>query len=207
MAEYSISQALAELKLLDKRINKSIQGLNPVDRIKGKCKITNYNGTIDDFIANTKSQHQKINDLIVQRNKIQTAIMFSNSIIKVKVAGEEMTVIEALAKKDIINYKRNLYNRLRSSYIDTTDTIRRENELVEARLQKLLETSLGNKDKSETDIKAISEPYNETNLYKLVDPLDTARLLTDLDSEIDDFEHNIDYILSESNAKTKITIN
>ena len=46
----------------------------------------------------------------------------------------------------------------------------------------------------------------ETNKIELVDPMDLKKMATELDEEIDVFETNVDWVLSEANGKTMISL-
>jgi len=41
---------------------------------------------------------------------------------------------------------------------------------------------------------------------ELVDPLDLVKMAKELSDEIDSFETNVDWVLSEANGKTMITV-
>jgi len=46
----------------------------------------------------------------------------------------------------------------------------------------------------------------ETNKVEIVDPLDLHKMAKELGDEIDAFETNVDWVLSEANGKTLITV-
>lgn len=206
--EYSVTQALALLKLLDKRINKEINQASFVSYKKGETGKIEKIYTVEEYSNNTKSSFDKITDLIKNRNKIDVAIMVSNATTFVKIDDKKMTVLEAISQKKIIEYKVKLLTAIKEEYAIIRDTIYQENHELDSRLQRLLETAFANKDNKENkdDIEGISKPYWKVNERKLVDPLNINKLIEELDNEIDSFNSKIDYILSESNASTKITI-
>ena len=207
--EYSISQALAELTLLQKRIIKETNNFLAIDIVKGKGKnVVKSNLPITDFEKNVTSSYQKINDLINRRKKIQSAIMKSNAQTKVKINNEEMTVVDALALKENIKFSQNLLEQITRTNTARINDMEIGNRNVEANLQRLLESQFGkdNTNNNVDDMKKVESFYNETNLYKLVDPLNVSELIKKLDENIDNFENTIDYILSTSNATTTIII-
>jgi len=55
-------------------------------------------------------------------------------------------------------------------------------------------------------IKSISDRITKGDPIELFDPLGLNKIIRDLEFEIENFTANIDYVLSESNAVTKITI-
>jgi hypothetical protein len=205
--EYSVTQALAQLKLLDKRIIKEINQASFVSYKKGESGKIEKIYTEEEYSNNTKSSYAKITTLINRRNKIDVSIMVSNAITTVKINDKSMTVLEAISQKKIVDYKTKLLTAIKEEHAIIQDTIYQENHELDSRLQRLLETAFANKDKeNKDDIKNISDPYWKVNERKLVDPLNIKKLIGILDEEIDSFNNQIDYILSESNAKTKILI-
>jgi hypothetical protein len=46
----------------------------------------------------------------------------------------------------------------------------------------------------------------ETNKVEIVDPMNVKKMAKELEEEIDTFESNVDWTLSEANGKTLITV-
>ena len=95
----NIHQALVELKTLNKRIESAIR--------EGEWVVANKHsngkiGGIDlkDFVEEVKSRYQKVTDLIARAEAIKRAVVNSNAITKVTIAGKEYTVAEAIDMKN-----------------------------------------------------------------------------------------------------------
>ena len=106
----SVARALVELKTLDNRINKMISSTTWVTY---KTKNINYGFTEEDFKKKTQAEHQSLNDLIKRRNAIKNAIVLSNATTNVQVAGQTMTVAQAIEYKQTITYKRALLDNFK----------------------------------------------------------------------------------------------
>ena len=52
----------------------------------------------------------------------------------------------------------------------------------------------------------ISKPILEANELKLVDPIQTEKKIDEMEENIDNFLNEVDFVLSESNAKNNIEI-
>ena len=100
MAKYSIHRALAELKLLDKRITKTIDNLKVITYKKGNK--LEYNITEEEFKAVVEADMQSVKDLITRRKEIKEKIVKSNAETLVTIAGKEMTVAAAIERKESI---------------------------------------------------------------------------------------------------------
>ena len=93
--QMTVHKALAELKIIDSRIENAISGGTYV--VANKHSNTKIHGvTIDEFKTQMKSDFQKVTDLIARRNAIKRAVVASNATTKVKVGNVEYTVAEAI---------------------------------------------------------------------------------------------------------------
>lgn len=109
MESISITRALSELKLLDKRI---LKGIKDADFLSYEINKKNVLKTFE-----PKEQLQSVEDLIARRSTLKSKIMESNASTKVKIAGKEMLVIEAIEMKETIQYKKQLLNTDRKSVV------------------------------------------------------------------------------------------
>lgn len=199
MKNISITRALNELKLLDKRINKSIQ-----ENTFG-AYVVNKISNVQDF--NPKVQIQSINDLIQQRRKIKNAIMTSNSKTVVTIGDEKIFVTEAIELKDSIKYFKELNLNIKRDLGSTTEEVENINYRVQERLDSLLEANFGKDSKSKNDFESISKPFLEKNEAKLHPDVDfVQKKQKELEEFIDTFESEVDFVLSESNSTTFIEV-
>jgi hypothetical protein len=205
MAQISVTRGLAELKLLDSRITSSIQNAMFVGVVSGNRLNTSFN--LEAFEKNAKASYQSITDLINRRNTIKVAIITSNAVTNVSIGGVTMTVAEAIERKNSIGYEKQLYSKLRYDLANANSSMEKNNAVVESRLDKTLESLLGTASKDKTnEVKAISENFLKENSYSLINPLDAEDIIKELEARISQFESEVDFVLSESNARTLITI-
>jgi hypothetical protein len=209
MEKILVTIGLNELKLLDKRITRKINEGEFVGA--AKISATNINGKIskESFKANAKADYMSITDLIKRRNKIKAAIIKSNAVTMVEVAGKKMTVAEAIDKKEAIQYEKNLLEQLVNEYNASIAKVNYENEKVEDSIQMLLLTAYGKEGKekiTQSNYDAIATPYKDANEYGLVDALDTENLIKKMKDEIENFESEVDSCLQISNSTTLIEI-
>jgi len=203
----SITQGLAELKLLDKRINKCLG--YAVDWAQLRTKTNKVDE--DDLKKTAQSEYQSYMDLVKRRDTIKRAIVLSNAQTQVTIGtGPKKwvgTVAEAIEHKSSLTYKKNLLEKMVRN-IDRIDAEYKEaTEALEKRLDGLLSSELGKDVKTNPEtITALRTSFMETNKIELVDPMDLKKMATDLDEEIDAFETNVDWVLSEANGKTMISL-
>lgn len=204
--EISITRGLAEIKTLDARINKGIQEGSYIGLVSGKKVLTGYK-TNDEFESKAKSTYQSTQDLIKRRNAIKAAIVQSNAIVKVDIAGVELTVAEAIERKTSIGYEQSLVQKMKTEYVNAIRKFEQEDIKVKERLDELLKTTFGKDVKTDANqYDATAKPFLEQNEPKLIDPLNLKNEIEKFEQNISDFLLNADFVLSESNTITKITV-
>ena len=78
---------------------------------------------------------------------------------------------------------------------------------MDSRLERLLQSELGKDVKTNPDtLAALTNTFRANNKVEMVDPLDLATKIADLEEEINSFETNVDWVLSEANGKTTIEV-
>lgn len=198
-------RALAELKLIDSKIEKQVEELSAVALVQKSKKIGNYL-SVEDFSSKAQSKYDSITALIARKTRIKSALVKSNSNTKIKIGDKEMTVADAITSKETIGLKKSLVEKLKAEQRSAIAELNRVNEAVNKNAQILLQNALGtDQSKAETSVvDAIQKPYLEANLFSLVDPLKAEEKISSLETEIENFEANVDAVLSESNAITFI---
>lgn len=207
--EMTITRALAELKLLDARIGSAINSTQFIGGKKKSATKVTPTQTVDEFNKSVQSAYDSVKKLIENRKVIKSAIVDSNATTKVKIGEVEMTVADAIERKDSIKYEQMFLNQMINHFNQATAQVNRENEKVQQKLDELLVASFGKENKGKTndnEIQAISEPFLAQNEYEVVDPLKLKDKIDKLQFDIQGFTSEVDYVLSESNAITKISV-
>lgn len=203
--EMSIHRALAELKLLDKKIEKSIME-SPLYCIPKKKEEKMIDGdTLQEYSKRVEGAFDSIVSRTKRKEQIKSKIMYSNTITKVVVAGEEMTVAEAIERKNIVKHKQRLLERLQRDLYMANNQIEDMNSKLPDRLESFLKATLGD-NPSTKEIEAVSKMFMEKNKLALYDPIDIKTKIEKLEKEIDEFLTEVDFVLSESNSRTTIEI-
>ena len=203
MPEYTVTEALQQLKLITKKIQKLIDSTRFISTKTSDDK-SNQNP-----VGDSVSNFQAINDLIARRTKIKSAIMVSNATTTVEIAGKQYTVAEVIAQKEFIAENTRLLDVLKRQYASAQDTVVRYNNARQAKIDGLIQTTFGreaNNKASVDDIKNITEVYQKQYYIDVLDPLNTQVQIEKLEKEIDEFKSTCDYKLSYINAVTKINV-
>lgn len=198
----SITQALARLKLVRKRIDTAI---GDGEFIKMKTKKVSFD--VDEFARHAKASHQSFKDLLTFYNKIKSAIVISNATTNVTIGGKVYTVAEAVERKRSIVFEKTLLERMKLQHNIVQRAFEAHQVAEQARVERLLSVELGKDAKTNPEtIKVLSDSFLADNKATIVDPLHLETLIKAMNEEIELFETTVDYTLSESNGKTVISI-
>ena len=203
----TIHQALAELKVLESRVNSAINNgiycqvnIEKNNVIEG-MKVKDYEDTI------IRASYDKSNDLLKRIWAIKTAVNQSNAVKEIEVAGKKYTVATAIWMKQYgIDMKKALLSNMKAQYSVCRRKADKHNETRAEKAEKYVLEMYGNKE-GKVDAKAIEEDKNrhiEMNTMKILDPIDINKKIEELEAEIDGFMSEIDAALSVSNALTTI---
>lgn len=209
---YSVTRALAELKRIDDRIARQTSDSTFIAAVAGKNDkqklLIGSEASVSAAETKIKSNMQSILDMFAQRQQLKAAIVLSNATTKVTIAGQEMTVAEAIELKTSIAAKQKLILVLKNQLNNVNSIVTNQNSKLEQQIEANLATIYGS-DKSKIDkdtYDTVAKPQKDAKEASLLDPLGIVNLIAKLEEEVSEILTNLDFTLSESNAKTEITI-
>ncbi|HBG8487847.1 TPA: hypothetical protein KRH44_001133 [Clostridioides difficile] len=202
MVKYNAHKALAEKKLLEDKIDRCISNFKIVGTKKGSDKnVYETKTSVEDFNVEVSSKYQQIEDLIYNYNALDKAINISNAITNVQIGNKNYTVLEAIKRKNSIELDKSLLRQMVSNYDCMMSEVNRRNEEVQKNTDRMFEE----KEKSKDGAELISF-YKKQQEWSLVDPLKVREKIEKLRDEIEEFEKEVDFALSTSNALTIIDV-
>lgn len=207
----TIHKALSELKTIDDRIIKAIRSNTYVLAVKHSAEKINGVKVID-YKDNMKSGYQKVTDLIARRDAMKRAVVLSNATTKVQIGDKSYTVAEAIEMKNHgMEFKKALLQNLYAAYGSAQNEFNKNNgDALEKKAEQYILAVIAAQPKDakmsvdSEAMKAMRQTYIDNNKYDMVDPLDVAKLIEAIDTEINEFNTEIDAALSVSNALTVI---
>ena len=205
----TIHRGLAELKLLDNRIEFAING--GVYCVANKHSNEKINGVpVDEYKSVMQGYYDKATDLIKRRNAIKRAVVLSNAITKVMINGIEYTVAEAIEMKNHgVEFDELMLEALQKQYMKAQAEILRQNGTdLEKRAEQYVIGIYGSKEgKTNTDdFEKTKKDFISANSYELIDPIKILDKINKLEESINAFKAEVDAVLSVSNAVTEIEI-
>ena len=211
--QMTVHKALAELKIIDDRINKAIsEGTYVIANKHSNQKI--HGMTIDEFKAQMRSDFQKVSDLIDRRNAIKRAVVASNAVTKVKIGDTEYTVAEAIEMKNHgMEFKDYFMKMISGQYARAKNELdKNSGDPLEKRAENYVLSVIQAQPKDSKmavdseAMKNLRAQYIKDNTYDIIDPIGVKDAIEQLDNEISSFITEVDAALSVSNALTVLDI-
>jgi hypothetical protein len=203
-SKQSITRSLVELKTLDGRIRRILES-GVFMTYKTKYKNTRY--TEEDFKQSANSDFQSANDLMARRDKIKNAIVLSNATTLVEIAGTKMTVSQAIEFKNTIAYKTEMLALLKKQRQMVIVEVDAHRQRVQTKVDDNVKIICGKDGKPDAAIiKTVTDGIMAGDPIDVYDPLNLDKVIKQMETEIEDFRANVDFVLSESNATTLIEV-
>lgn len=208
----SVTRALAELKRLDDRIARAVNSGVFIGVSMGTGTQIKAHGntgvTVEQLTSGIQSAYDSVTALFTQRDKIKAAIVKSNAVTTVQLGARTLTVAEAIELKRSVANKRALLSFLQRQQATANQTVATLNAQLEAAIDSNLKTIYG-ADKSKTDKETydlIAKPQKAAKEAALVDPLNLVDKIKAIEEEVSLVDTELDFTLSEVNAKTDIEV-
>ena len=208
----SITRALKELKLLDDRIQKSLQ--NPFISVQkgttSSATVVGVSGvTIADQTTALKANLDKVEGLFKYRADLKAKVVQSNAVTEVTIGGKKMTVAVAIEQKAFVDTRKRYIGTLITQAQRAQIEVENGNGALENRIEAQIAAILG-KEKGKVptadERKEITGPMEANQKLSLIDPNKIGEKAKKLLEELDTFVNEVDFILSESNSTTTIEV-
>ena len=209
MTTITVTDALAELTLLEKRIESAKISLaqNTLITVVGVDKIPTGFQSREEYATRARAALQRVNDLITRRRIIKRGIVRSNALTLVIVAGEEMTVAEAIEMKNFIKYYETVLTTVQTAYLKARKDYEISQERIRERLDKLAIEVLGRTETTNSEqYQSLADSFMAREGVELLDPTNLSREIERRQTFIEDFKSSVDRTLSISNARTMLEI-
>ena len=201
----TITRALSELKLLEKRATKLIDETTFVTFTVGGAPPREARSAAE-FSDRVLARRQSVADLLRRRSAIKAAVVASNARTTVDVAGQVYTVAAAIERKASVAFDQRLIARLRSDLAGARRQVELTNERAEDRLDQQAQALLGKEGARGAEYEALHRSFMDRNAARLLDPLDAQADIDRLSDQVDAFLAEVDQALSVSNAVTVIEV-
>lgn len=203
MATMTIHRALGEIKLYDKKI---VDLLDKDFVLASKKRLAKIHGVdVEKYKEEMKANLQSLRALMRNRQTLKSAIAKSNETTEVTIGGETMTVLDAIERKNFMNMRMSVVNTLKSQFNRADREVRMYEDNLQANLENYIKNTtkeLNNRDL----IDSLTESYKSLNEVVMIDPSNLRLVIEEMTKENDQFNTEVDYVLSESNSNTTIEV-
>ena len=204
----TVHEALCELKTLRKRVEEAIAESVPI-RYKEVGSSTVDGKSVQDAMLAIKSAHQSVTDLINRMIAIKAAINQYNAEKKVQIGEAAYSIAQAIYMKSFgMDTKRALLDQYRRALKHATTFAESANgEKLNNRAEAAMTAIYGAKEKSDPEayLKGLMD-YKKQHTVELIDPLNLAKVVKEMEDEINTFESKMDSAIQIANATTQIEI-
>jgi len=206
----SLTRALSELKTLDSRIHK-VMSENPL-------AATMYNDKFVEpgFAGRNKEEVEKlitsamerVKSLIKRREEIKNKLIEANNCTIVTVGKEQYSIAQAIDRKKFVEVLRGGLRVMRQKLTKAEETYEDARMQFESNRQATISNMTGGKDIKEGDknVAAVLAGYDAANRLEFIDPCKAAEYISNEMEKLEEFVANVDFVLSEANSRTEISI-
>lgn len=223
IVKMTLAEALVRRKTYEQRIEQLTNDLETdtiarnrrflfCDFYTGTKKVGEVSGVdIETFEKNTKASIDSIMAIISNYETLCKAINKKNNETTVVIADKEMTIVEAIALKNglVKDFRVTLAKKLMADYNAISAKAKLINEKVNDpdNIDKYLDQILTDDAKNDpAKVKEAETTYHEMRDANIVDPLNIVTMYDDIINDAKAFKDEVDFRLSEVNAKTEIEV-
>lgn len=204
----TVHQALVELKTLEGRFGDLLGAFEScrADRHSNQ-KVAGVSKEI--YKQNNAAAKQRFDDLTRRYMAIKEAVVVSNSVTKITVLGEEMTMAIAIWRKDKgLNIRKQYLRKLASEYDQAQRILDRENgESLQQKATQYAQNMFSGRENIDVDqVERLKKEYLSANTFDLIDNIGTLKQIEETQTYLDKFFAEVDGAISTSNALTTLEI-
>ena len=168
---------------------------------------TNNRGATASFRCEIAATRNFVNSTERLRDQIKNAIVLSNATTMVEIAGNKMTVSQAIEFKNTIAYKTEILASMKKQRQTVIIEVDAHRQRVQTKVDENVRIICGKDAKPEAaTLKMVSDGIATGDPIDVYDPLNLDKVIDSMEREIEDFKANVDFVLSESNATTLIEV-
>lgn len=202
----SVQKALTELKGINKKLE-NITRIGTTAAIVKKDQLIDGLYSKEAFIKIVESKIQSSTDLFERKKLLKYLINQSNATTEVTINEKTMTVAAAIAKRELLPEEKAFVTLLKKNNTAIKALYQSQLEKVSDAAEALVKTSLeaNGAKRDEAVAKGMIDGYISANSPVIICPVSDEEIEASLENLLK-FEEEVDTVLSESNALTKITI-
>lgn len=203
----TLYEALSKKKVYESKLSKASGGTFCGIKYKHK-DICNDNNTVEEENDLIKSNYDKTVAIFNNYVALKAAINEANAKIKIEVGGKEYSIANAIVRQRSIGSEKAIYTKMLNNLTATKREIEyHNNEYLSAdNISNYVSRILGDSKKDESIINKLKEDYINDHEYELYDPFNIEELVNKKLDEINLFEEQIHFALTQANCTNTIEV-
>ena len=199
----SLHRVIAEIKNLENKLSEQkaiVSVATKKDQMVGTQNKQQFESTSQAAIDQFSSDLKRLQKLKVARNLM-------NATTQVVVNGRTMTIDEALAVKATLPIQQAFIHMIKAQMNNASVVVSQASAEVERKIEAQVSAIGGSTKKiTEEELKTIRNMMEKSTGKEIVMGSNVAKFLEEASKEIETFQLEIDFALSEVNAKTEVEI-
>lgn len=208
LSNLTLARALAKSKRVEEQIIEAVNDAsnNTFSVCKGDRKeMSPQHVSVDAFMKKAKAADQRVKDLIAFRNKLRACIHRTNVLTSIKTAAGEMTISEAVEYRNTMHLEEELISARMKCIAEINRKIETSNVALDSAIEAAA-SAASQGQMSEEVYKMVEAPRRASGQCYLVDPLGLCNSLSVELSNLRDRRVELDFTLSEANARTFLIV-
>lgn len=203
MQEMSLHRVIAEIKAIENWFYNS-----PPDIVLAVSKKDGVAGMTDEqFKAKSQANVDKVQSELSRLVKLKVARNIANSIHQVTVSGNLMTIDEAIIRKATIPKLQGFIENVKRQYHVANQAVATASAEVEKKIEaQAIAIGGSTKKVSEDELNTIRTMLERSTGKKLLMGTNVVSFIEKAEDEINKFLVEVDFALSEANAKTVVQV-
>jgi seryl-tRNA synthetase len=208
MAQISLTRALTEVKTLEARIAQSTNEAAFVGVVVGKDKVPHDRKfkTVEELETAIKASVQKLDALVARRSAVKKAITIANVSTNVVVNGKTITIAEAIDLKNTLQARTNVINKMMRDLQMAVNQVNALDNDMNVKVQAQANALFGKDNVPKDQFDQLHKNFADKYGPALSDPLGIVARIEKERAAYDEIVTQLDYVLSETNARTLIEI-
>lgn len=205
MESITLTRVLSEIKDLETKLNEvpQIAGLS-TDKTG---RVESENCDIDEFKRISQSRFDKWISMADRLTKLRTARNKANATVTVTVAGKSITMDEVISMKSLLKVQKVALETFKRQISSAENQVQKINNEIKAAIDNNVKVAIqASSPLSEEQIAVLENMYRGSNGKTTILGVSVKQGIANLEKHIESFTSEIDYVLSEANASTKVNV-
>lgn len=201
----SLHRVIAEIKNLEAKLGTIGTSNFVVSLVDGKSDV--QAAAIADATRESQKEFDKHVSAFKNLASLKSARNLANSIVKVTIDGKEMTIDQALSMKASIPHREMLLAHLQAQFQRAQARVDQVAAQIDVKInQQIAAMSAGSKQVSAEALKVIRDGVEKDQKLVVVHAAGLKDTIEKMKGEIERFNVEVDYVLSEANATNTVKV-